>query len=172
MRWEYSTGTDVSAKSPANAIELASGWGGQDHMIHVAVIRSINGSNRDVKFVLNGVDLSADVTGLTAPDGGTYSNAAVRVFSLPRAINSNRFEGAVADIRVYDTAESVSNILSVYNAEKANHLNSGRVGNSYDLMTNYDRGDQDGVIYTPAHTGTGIDDHVEGSYAGWGSERI
>lgn len=109
MRWEQGAGIDVDALSPASQIVINA-----ESPFHLAVVRTINGANRDVKFYLNGVDLVADVTGLTPPDGG--ANAVCEMLRIPGA-DSNVPNGNIWDVRIYDTAEGPGTVASVYASE-------------------------------------------------------
>lgn len=167
MRWENGAGVDVPAWSPADALDLDSDdFHGQTRNIHIAVIRSINGPNRNVKFCVNGVDLAADATGLTAPDGGTYPNAGPWIGASPRTTNVGRIPACFSDVRVYDTAESVATVLGIYDAEKATRENANREGYPVSLLDGYERGGESGSIYVPVHTGTELDP-TERPLSGW-----
>ena len=109
MTWEQGAGVDVNAFSTTAPLALPG-----DGPVHIAVVRSINGALRDVKFYLNGIDLAEDVTGLTAPDGG--ANALCEMLRLP-SVNSNVPGANIWNVRVYDSAEPPANVLSVYSAE-------------------------------------------------------
>lgn len=109
MRWEQGAGVDVDALSPAGQINVKT-----EVPLHLAVVRSINGGNRDVKFYLNAVDLAADVTGLSPPDGG--ANAVCEMLRIPGA-DSNVPLCNIWNVRVYDTAELAAVVSAVYTAE-------------------------------------------------------
>ena len=108
MHWEQGAGVDVTAFSTTAPLIVKN-----EDPIHIAVVRSINGAQRDVKFFLNGVDLAEDVTGLTAPDGG--ASAVCEMFRLPGA-DSNVPGANIWGVRVYDTAELAAAVQAVYNA--------------------------------------------------------
>jgi len=110
MFWEQGAGVDVTAYSPGGELDYYD----PQPLQHIAVVRSINGALRDVKFYVDGIDLVADVTGLTPPDGG--ANAVCEMLRSP-TVSAETFHGNVALVRVYDTAESPANIAAIYAAE-------------------------------------------------------
>ena len=169
--WEEGLGVDVIANSPVGAMDPDSdGFGGATHCMHIACIRTVSGT-ASVKFVVNGVDLGADVTGLTPPDGGTHPDAGPWLFALPRTTNDNRIPARLGSIRVYDSAESVATLLGIYNAEQATFENGNRLGNPLPLLDGYELGGEQGNLYLPRHTGTELD--VDGNIlAGWESELV
>jgi hypothetical protein len=130
MRWEQGAGVDVNALSPASQIAVKT-----EVPLHLAVVRSINGAQRDVKFFLNGVDLAADVTGLTAPDGG--ANALCEMLRLPNA-NSNIPVANIWNVRVYDTAELAAAVWSVYTSELPAPYRFGYTPNPAEPLIQYD----------------------------------
>jgi hypothetical protein len=157
MRWEQGAGVDVTALAPASTLDGRP----YDEGVHIACIRSINGSNRDVKFVLNGVDVGSDQTGLTAPDGGA---SGLCESGVQPGGTIEEYEGDYWNVRVYDTAESVSNILAVYNAELAA---AQRVAKylATDPVVPAHIGEA-GTLYSPRHTGTSLD-QTERPRSGW-----
>jgi hypothetical protein len=181
MRWEHTNGTEVTALSPVAQFSQA-----DEAPTHIAVVRSINGAQRDVKFIVNGVDIAADVTALTAPDGG--ASGLCEMFREPgnQQLDPN---GNFWNIRVYDTAESVANVLAVYNAElpamaRVAYKNSlpalpTRIGtegtNGYDLATLFPSvlgqfaGGDLGAAYNAEHTGSKLFEAGRGQ-AGWTQE--
>lgn len=168
--WEQGVGVDVIADSPVGAMDPDSdGFGGATHCIHIACIRTVSGT-ASVKFVVNGVDLSADVTGLTPPDGGTYPNAGPWLFASPRTTNVNRIPARMGSIRVYDTAESVATLTGIYNAEKATYENGTRTGRPLSILDGYERGGEQGLIYLPRHMGSKLDP-ADFPLAGWKTEQ-
>jgi hypothetical protein len=168
--WEHGAGVDAVAASPANAMDpLGDGWGGQTQFIHIAAIRTVSGT-ASVKFVVNGVDLGADVTGLTPPDGGTYPEAGPWLFALPRTTNINRAFAHIASLRVYDSAESVANLLSIYNAEKAMYENATKSVVEVAPLAGWQRSGPQGSLYVPRDTGTSLNPS-DFPLAGWESER-
>jgi hypothetical protein len=171
MWWEHTAGVDVVALSPANALDPAGdGFGGQTRCLHIACIRTISGT-ATVKFVVNGVDLAADVSGLTPPDGGTYPEAGPWLFTIPRQTNIGRINAQIGDIRVYDSAESVPTILGIYNAEKARHENATRVGRPFSMLGDqYERSGPQGSLYLPRHMATELDPIVRPN-SGWSGVR-
>jgi hypothetical protein len=170
MYWEYGAGIDVKAMSPSNALDIAGdGFRGMSRAIHIACIRTINGANRDVKFVRNGVDLGSDVTGLTPPDGG--GNGGPWFFAYPKTSNVGRIAAAIADIRIYDSAESVATILGIYNSEKARHEHATRGYNEILAFgTRWSKDGESGSIYTPHNTGTRLNEDEGRNLAGWVEE--
>lgn len=171
MRWEHTAGVDVSAWSPADALDLdGDDFHGQTKNVHIAVIRTLDATKRDVKFVRNGIDMGADVTGLTAPDGGTYPDAGPWIGSSPRTTNVGRIPACFSDVRVYDSAESVATVLGIYNAEKATRENVTRESYPISILDGYELGGESGSIYVPVHTGSKLDP-ADYPLAGWESEQ-
>lgn len=164
MHWEHGAGVDVFAWAPDGA--LADGFHGQKGPHHIAVIRSNGGA--DVKFVLDGVDLAADVLGQTVPDGGGNSHA--WLFAAPTTSNTYRLNSAVADIRVYDSAESVATVQGIYNTELTRHRLDTRPGEVMTPMGRYVRGGEQGSIYVPADMGSELDP-IERPNSGWAGVR-
>jgi hypothetical protein len=112
MFWEHTGGVDVVARSPAGSLKKT-----EKEMVHICCIRTVNEALRDVKFVKNGVDLSADVEDLTAPDGTTAGTSHVEAF---RACGGawNALSASCAHIRFYDTALTVPQVNAIYTAER------------------------------------------------------
>lgn len=167
MMWEYGAGTDVNAWAPGGSLSK-----GDKALHHCAVVRSINGAQRDVKFVVDGVDLAADVTGLTAPDGTLVGNSQVDAFRMPNwGFSNNLLDAVVSQLRFYDNALTVGDIQNVYAAEVGA---IPRVGFEIPRIPSdwAKGGDRGGSIYLPRSTGTKLDEGATaGSLAGWESER-
>lgn len=167
MLWEYGAGVDVTAWAPSGSLLV-----GETRPKHFAVIRTINGAQRDVKFVVDGVDLSADVTGLTAPDGTLIANAQIDAFRAPNFGFSNlQYDGIASQLRVYDNALTVGEVLNVYNAEAPSfprvEVDIPRIPSDWAKG-----GGRGGSLYLPRSTGTKLDEGATaGSLAGWESER-
>ena len=111
MLWENGAGVDVTAYSPGGELTFLD----PQPLQHIAVVRSINGALRDVKFYLDGAEIiGSAITGLAAPDGG--ANAICEMLRSP-TVSAETYHGNVALVRVYDTAESGANINAIYTAE-------------------------------------------------------
>jgi hypothetical protein len=113
MKWEHSTGTDVDVYSANDIIENAYKW------YHCAVVRKANGANYDVLFYINGALVDTQDNGgggYTGPDGGGNSLAFVG-----RDQASNEPAGAfdIDSVRLWNSAENVTSINSVYTTEYA-----------------------------------------------------
>lgn len=112
MIWEQGAGVDVTAYSPGGELDYYA----PSPLQHIAVVRTINGAQRDVKFYVDGADILSDVTGLTAPDGG--ANAICEMLRLPGGA-TDTVHGNIALVRVYDTAETAPSIAAIYAADLA-----------------------------------------------------
>lgn len=145
MGWEYGANNGVSAASPTGIIS-----GPAEAPMHLAVVRSINGANRDVKFFVDGADLAADVTGLTAPDGG--GNSTVEMLRFPND-NSEYIAADIWNVRVYDSAESAGAVSAVYAAELGEATRAGYPTNPA-LAASQVLGSG---AYTSVPTGTNLD---------------
>lgn len=169
MLWENGAGVDVLAYSPVSQLDQYS-----EDFQHIAVIRSTNLGLLDVKFVLNGVDLGADITGLALPDGG--ANAVCEMLRMPGADARTPYCN-IANVRVYDTAETVGAMASVYASEGPEMLRLSNlfvppeelIGNEPDTDVSIDPvfgalGTT--VARTAIHTGTRLD-QVERPNSGW-----
>jgi len=108
MMWEHGAGIDDIAWSPVNGL-----YEGDSLPAHVCCVRS-GVSPMSVKFIRNGVDMGVDVGSLTPPDGG--GSSLVEAFREP-TYNNQLYNGYAWNIRVYDHALSVSDVLAIYNSE-------------------------------------------------------
>lgn len=130
MQWEQGLGVDVFALTTSTPIlTLVEG------PLHIAVVRTINGANRDVKFYLNGADLAEDVTGLTPPDGG--ANAVCEMLRIPGA-DSNIPKANIWNVRIYDTAESPASVGAIFAAELSEALRVAYTPNPSDSLIRYE----------------------------------
>jgi hypothetical protein len=173
MQWEQGAGVDVNALSTSTPVVPKA-----DYPLHLAVVRTINGANRDVKFYLDGSDLSEDVTGLTAPDGG--GNSVCEMLRIPGA-DSNVPKANIWGVRVYDTAESAGAISTIHSAERSEADRFGYptdgivplqllAEGAYQPQTlGIEQSQPGGPVYEGVPTGTNLDP-VERPNSGWATE--
>ena len=170
MQWEQGAGVDVNALSTSTPISVKS-----DYALHLAVVRTINGANRDVKFYLDGTDLAEDVTGLTAPDGG--GNSLCEMLRIPGA-DSNVPKANIWGVRIYDTAEAAGVISTIHSAERAEAdrfgypttgivpLQSFAFGAYQPHEVSIEQSQPGGPAYEAVQTGTNLDQD-ERPNSGW-----
>ena len=142
MNWEHSAGTDVVVYSSNNIVDLLDTW------VHCAIVRVANGGNYNVLFYVNGslVDTQDNGGGgFTGPDGGGNALAYI-------GRDQASYEGAgqivLDSVRIYNSAESAGNILSVYNSEVAER--EGIVMNEF---TPTQSEEDSGVLYDVVYCG-------------------
>ena len=144
MLWQYGSQQEVTAYCPNDTLPTDN----FPDPIHIACVRSINATKRDVKFVLNGVDVGSDVTALTAPDDGASSIC--EMLQKPADTTDRLDDCDIWNVRFYDSAESVATILGIYNAELSE---ATRVSEEHDTSLLPILNGEHGEVYDSVFTG-------------------